>query len=53
MYTLEADPKSGEDLKAKCRRALKSVVQKLTYLPALDIMVHKELPEAVMKIVLE
>lgn len=53
MVSLEADPRSSEDLKTKCRRALKSLVSKLTHLPALDALVHRTLPESVMKMVLE
>jgi hypothetical protein len=34
-------------------RALKSIIAKLTHLPALDALVHRALPESVMKMVLE
>jgi hypothetical protein len=38
----------------QCRRALKSVIAKLSHLPALDGLVHKQgLPEGIMKVVLE
>lgn len=53
LVTLEADSGSSEDLKTKCRRALKSIIAKLTHLPALDALVHRNLPEGVMKSVLE
>jgi hypothetical protein len=53
LVGLEADPNSSDDLKTKCRRALKSVVGKLTHLPALDALVHRDIPEGVMKLVLE
>jgi hypothetical protein len=38
---------------AQCQRALKGIVSKLTHLPALDAMVHRPLPEGIMKMVLE
>lgn len=53
LVFLESAPGSSEDLATKCRRALKSVVAKLTSLPALDALVHQQLPESVMKMVLE
>lgn len=53
MVALEADARSSEDLKTKCKKALKAVVSKLTHLPALDALVHRSLPESVMKLVLE
>lgn len=53
LASLENDPSSSEDLKTKARRSLKAVVSKLTHLPALDALVQRELPEAVMKSVLE
>lgn len=53
QVSLEADATSSEDLKTKCRRALKSIISKLTHLPALDALVHRPLPEGVMKMVLE
>jgi hypothetical protein len=53
LVSLEADTASSEDLRTKCRRALKSIIGKLTHLPALDALVHRNLPEAVMKMVLE
>eukprot|EP00877_Chromochloris_zofingiensis_P010277 jgi/Chrzof1/5502/Cz16g05190.t1 len=53
LVTLESHPSSSEDLTTKCRRALKSIVAKLTHLPALDALVHQQLPESVMRMVLE
>jgi hypothetical protein len=53
LVSLEGDSASSEDLKTKCRRALKSIIGKLTHLPALDALVHRPLPEGVMKMVLE
>jgi len=53
LVSLEGDGSSSEDLKTKCRRALKSIIGKLTHLPALDALVHRPLPEGVMKMVLE
>lgn len=53
IASLEGDAGSSEDLKTKCRRGLKAVVAKLTHLPALDALVHRTLPESVMKMVLE
>lgn len=53
LVDMEAAEESHEDLKTKCRRALKSVVGKLTHLPALDALVHKNMPEGVMMMVLE
>jgi hypothetical protein len=50
---MESAAGSSEDLATKCRRALKSVVAKLTALPALDALVHQALPEGIMKMVLE
>lgn len=53
MVRMESAPGSSEDLSKKCRQALKSIVAKLTALPALDALVHQPLPEAVIKLVLE
>lgn len=53
LVALEGAPGSSEDLSTKSRRALKSIVSKLTSLPALDALVHQQLPESVMKLVLE
>eukprot|EP00798_Chlamydomonas_sp_ICE-L_P009677 gene9677-8504_t len=53
LVNMEADSMSSDDLRTKCRRALKSIIGKLTHLPALDALVHRNLPEAVMKMVLE
>lgn len=53
LVSLEGDASASEDLKTKCRRALKSIIGKLTHLPALDALVHRNLPEGVMKMVLE
>lgn len=49
----EADERGGDDLHGKACRALKGIMAKLTHLPALDTMVHRNLPEGVMKVVLE
>jgi len=43
----------SDDLQTKCKRALKAIVAKLTHLPALDELVQKDLPEGVMRMVLE
>lgn len=53
LVALEQHPGSSEDLTSKCRRALKALVPKLTCLPALDALVHQQLPESFMKLVLE
>ena len=53
LSSLESAASSSEDLKTKARRALKAVVTKLTHLPALDALVQRDLPEGVMKVVLE
>lgn len=53
LVGMESAPGSSEDLATKCRRALKSVVAKLTALPALDALVHQALPEGIMRMVLE
>jgi hypothetical protein len=53
LAELESDAKSSEDLQTKARRALKATVSKLTHLPALDTLVQRNLPESVMKLVLE
>jgi hypothetical protein len=53
LAALEADTASSEDLQTKARRALKAIVSKLTHLPALDALVHRDLPESIMKLVLE
>lgn len=44
---------SSEDLCGKCKRALKSIVSKLTCLQSLDALVHLKLPEGTMCAVLE
>ena len=41
LVTLENDTHSSEDLKGKCRKALKAIVAKLTFMPALDALVHR------------
>lgn len=41
LVALENDAHSSEDLKGKCRKALKAIVAKLTFMPALDAMVHR------------
>lgn len=53
LTLLESDTKSSEDLATKARRALKAIVAKLTHLPALDALAQRDLPEAVMRPVLE
>lgn len=54
LAALGGAPGASEDLATKCRRALKGVVAKLGFLPALDALVHAPaLPESVMKLVLE
>jgi hypothetical protein len=53
LVSLESDSSSSEDLAVKCRRALKSIIAKLTHLPALDALVHMNMAENIMKIVLE
>lgn len=53
LVSLEGDAAASEDLRTKCRRALKGIIAKLTHLPALDALVHRNLPEGVMKMVLE
>ena len=53
LVDLEADPASSEDLRTKAKRALKAVVGRLTHLAALDGLVHRSLPESLMKLVLE
>ena len=44
LVTLENDTHSTEDLKGKCRKALKAIVAKLTFMPALDALVHRSGP---------
>lgn len=53
LVTLESSTNSSEDLATKCRRCLKAIVPKLACLPALDALVHQQLHEGVMKLVLE
>ncbi|KIZ07868.1 putative Sperm-associated antigen 6 [Monoraphidium neglectum] len=53
LVALEASSSSSEDLATKARRSLKSIVSKLSHLPALDSLVHSPLPEGVMRLVLE
>ena len=48
LVTLENDAHSSEDLKGKCRKALKAVVAKLTFMPALDALVHRSGPSLLM-----
>ncbi len=38
---LEGEPRSSEDLKGKCRKALKAVVAKLTHLQTLDALMRR------------
>ena len=40
LMELQASASSSEDLKVKCKRALKAIVGKLTQLPALDALVQ-------------
>lgn len=44
---------SGDDLRSKARRALKSIVSKLMHLPTLDALIHCQLSDGVSKVVLE
>lgn len=53
LAALEGDSASSEDLQTKARRALKAVVARLTHLPALDALAQRDLPESVMRLVLE
>ena len=53
LATLESDARRSEDLQTKARRALKGIVAKLTHLSALDALVQRNLPEAVMRPVVE
>jgi hypothetical protein len=53
MAECEVNTKAGEDLRNKARRALKAVVAKLTFLPALDSLMQRPISEGVMRIVLE
>ena len=41
LVTIENDTRSSEDLKGKCRKALKAIVAKLIFMPALDALVHR------------
>lgn len=41
LVDLEASESSNEDLKTKARRALKSIVGKLTHMQALDALVNR------------
>ncbi len=47
LATIENDTHSSEDLKGKCRKALKAIVAKLTFMPALDALVHRSAPTLV------
>jgi hypothetical protein len=53
LANYESLPSASEDLRAKCSRALKGVIAHLAHLPALDALVRRPLPEAVMKVVLQ
>jgi hypothetical protein len=44
---------ASDDLRTKCSRALKGIITHLSHLPALDALVRRPLPEAVMKVVLQ
>lgn len=41
FVTLEGDTRSSEDLKGKCRKALKAILGKLTHLPTLDVLLRR------------
>lgn len=53
LAACEAATSASEDLRCKARRALKSIVSKLTLLPALSSLVHHNLPEVVMRCLLD
>jgi 3-methyladenine DNA glycosylase AlkD len=42
-------PTSSDDLKQKCKRSLKSVIQKCTYLDALNPLLQENAPENILK----
>merc|ERR1719387_980234 len=45
---------SSEDLKTKAKRALKSIIQKCTYLPSLEpLLQEKEVPSNILKYVVQ
>lgn len=53
VYTLVA-PESSDDLKTKCKRSLKFIVEKLTDMRALDkLLQERDLPEGIVKYVLQ
>lgn len=41
FVTLEGDMRASEDLKGKCRKALKAILGKLTHLPTLDVLLRR------------
>eukprot|EP00899_Mesostigma_viride_P026677 jgi/Mesvir1/7194/Mv19022-RA.1 len=50
LVGVHAAPSSSEDLKTKSKRALKAIIERLTYLPALDALVQEPyLEESVLK----
>ncbi|XP_067213594.1 sperm-associated antigen 6-like [Linepithema humile] len=51
LLELHNDPKSSEDLKAKCNAALKQVLQKCVYIEALEPLLH-DVPPNILKYVL-
>lgn len=52
LIEVYADERSSEDLKTKAQRALKSVITKCTYLPALEPLLHNT-PHKILKYVLQ
>ncbi|XP_036262807.1 sperm-associated antigen 6 isoform X1 [Molothrus ater] len=48
LLDIFVDPRSSEDLKTKTKKALKNILQKCTYLPALEPLLH-EAPPSIMK----
>ncbi|KAM3593612.1 uncharacterized protein V6R79_017065 [Siganus canaliculatus] len=51
LLELYMDASSSEDLQAKCKKALKSILQKCTYLPSLDPLLY-DAPSNILKHVL-
>ncbi|XP_011706534.1 PREDICTED: sperm-associated antigen 6-like [Wasmannia auropunctata] len=51
ILELHNDPKSSDDLKAKCYTALKQVLQKCMYIEALESLLH-DVPPTILKYVL-
>jgi len=53
LVAIQAAEASSEDLKTKCKRGLKAIVEKLTDMAALDALVQEaELPESIVRAVL-